>query len=108
MSQERHRYLEYDAEITTDHPLLLKMYRRMKRKQVTAKKLAYHTGVAPATIRNWGQGNSPRLFDFERAMNSLGYQLVAVETAAISDSQLRFLGLQNTEPKTPVMDWSGR
>lgn len=57
------------------HPLIRRMFEIMNSEQVMISEVAPRAGVCRHTFNIWRKRQSPRLFDFEAALNALGYEL---------------------------------
>ena len=61
------------------HPLIRRMVEIANDHKTVMREVAERAGLRPETVCNWRYRNSPRLADFEAAINALGYELHIVE-----------------------------
>lgn len=64
------------------HPLIRQMVQIANRDMTTMREIGERAGLRAETVSNWRYRASPRLADFEAALNALGYELRIVESGA--------------------------
>lgn len=62
------------------HPLVRKLVELANSDMTTMTEVAERAGLRPETVSNWRYRNSPRIADYEAAINALGYEIRIVET----------------------------
>jgi hypothetical protein len=64
------------------HPLVRRLIELANQDQTTMGEVAVRAGLQPKTVCNWRYRNSPRIGDYEAAVNALGYEIKIVERRA--------------------------
>jgi transcriptional regulator with XRE-family HTH domain len=65
------------------NPLIKRLIELANEQKTTMREVAERAGLRPETVSNWRYRNSPRIADFEAALNAIGYELKIVETREI-------------------------
>lgn len=73
------RYKIQNAPHPGAHPLVKLMWQEMHAQRASQMDVSERSGVSAGAMRKWrfGQRGSPRLWDIEAVLNTLGYDLIA-------------------------------